>query len=470
MMRQKGEHYKILVVDDESGMRELLELLLLKHGYEVESAASGATAIEAIQKEPPDLVVTDIRMQPVNGLMVLKKCKAISARTIVIMISAYASTELAVEAMNEGAYDYFPKPFNNEELLSVISNALLNRDAAQSAADCLEGPLYFGCMIGESAPMLKVYESVQRVARTGSNVVITGESGTGNELVARAIHFQSPRRDQPLVIVNCGGVPENLVESELFGYRKGAFTGASTDRQGLVEAARGGTLFLDEIGELTPILQVKLLRLVQDKTIKMVGGTREIPVDVRIISATNRDLEQMVMEKSFREDLYYRLNVLHIRVPPLRERRDDIPLLARHFLSKFTKDFGKEIHKVSSYAMDILCNYEFPGNVRELEHIIERGVAMESSRIILPDSLTLSMYRRREQERTAPDRLSAIPAEDFDLDKHLAQIELNMLQQALNQAGGVKLKAAKLLGISFRSFRYRLLKHALATEDDLKEE
>ncbi len=470
MMRQKGEHYKILVVDDESGMRELLELLLLKHGYEVESAASGATAIEAIQKEPPDLVVTDIRMQPVNGLMVLKKCKAISARTIVIMISAYASTELAVEAMNEGAYDYFPKPFNNEELLSVISNALLNRDAAQSAADCLEGPLYFGCMIGESAPMLKVYESVQRVARTGSNVVITGESGTGKELVARAIHFQSPRRDQPLVIVNCGGVPENLVESELFGYRKGAFTGASTDRQGLVEAARGGTLFLDEIGELTPILQVKLLRLVQDKTIKMVGGTREIPVDVRIISATNRDLEQMVMEKSFREDLYYRLNVLHIRVPPLRERRDDIPLLARHFLSKFTKDFGKEIHKVSSYAMDILCNYEFPGNVRELEHIIERGVAMESSRIILPDSLTLSMYRRREQERTAPDRLSAIPAEDFDLDKHLAQIELNMLQQALNQAGGVKLKAAKLLGISFRSFRYRLLKHALATEDDLKEE
>ena len=243
--------------------------------------------------------MTDIRMQPVNGLEVLKKCKIISPRTIVIMISAYASTELAVEAMNEGAYDYFPKPFNNDELLSVISNALRDRGAEQAVSDSREGPLFFGCLIGESPPMLKIYETIQRVAKTDSNVVITGESGTGKELVAKAIHRQSPRRDRPLVIVNCGGVPENLVESELFGYRKGAFTGATSDRKGLVEAARAGTLFLDEIGELSPVLQVKLLRLVQDKTVKMVGGTEEIPVDVRIISATNRDLEQMVMEKSF---------------------------------------------------------------------------------------------------------------------------------------------------------------------------
>ncbi len=469
-MLQQGEPFKILVVDDEASMRELLEILLLKNGYDVRCAQNGSQAIEEIRSAPPDLVVTDIRMQPVNGLEVLKKCKTLSPRTVVIMISAYASTELAVEAMNEGAYDYFPKPFNNDELLSVIATALQSRGVVQPVSDSREGSLYFGCLIGESPPMLKVYETIQRVAKTESNVAITGESGTGKELVARAIHRQSARRDGPLVIVNCGGVPENLIESELFGYRKGAFTGAASDRKGLVEAARGGTLFLDEIGELSPILQVKLLRLVQEKTVKMIGGTEEIPVDVRIISATNRDLEQMVLEKSFREDLYYRLNVLHIRVPPLRDRPEDIPVLARHFLSKFTKDFGKDIHKVSSYAMDILCNYEFPGNVRELEHIIERGVAMESSRIILPDSLTLSMHRRKAQQRSTPPAPSTIPLENFDLDKHLAEIERRLLQQALSQAGGVKLKAAKLLGISFRSFRYRLLKHELATEEDLKED
>ena len=458
---------RILVVDDERSMRELLEILLLKHGYDVQCAQSGVEALNIIQDQLFDLVITDIRMHPVNGLEVLKKCKTISPRTIVIMISAYASNETAVEAMNEGAYDYFPKPFNNEEILSVISNALGNRGDDQNLIKSQEGPLYFGCLIGESAPMRKVYETIQRVAKTGSNVVVTGESGTGKELVAKAIHRQSARRDQPLIIVNCGGVPENLVESELFGYKKGAFTGAAANKIGLVEAAMGGTLFLDEIGELSPLLQVKLLRLVQEKTVRMIGGTEDIAVDVRIISATNRDLERMVMDKTFREDLYYRLNVLPIRIPPLRERREDIALLAQYFLSKFTKDFGKDIHKVSSYAMDILCNYEFPGNVRELEHIIERGVAMESSRIILPDSLTLSLHRRKEQEQAAPV-VSEIPIDGFDLDQHMAEIEKRLLQQSLLQSGGVKLKAAQLLGITFRSFRYRLLKYGLATEDELK--
>ncbi|SPF38549.1 Type 4 fimbriae expression regulatory protein PilR [Syntrophobacter sp. SbD1] len=462
--------HKILVVDDERSMRELLEILLLKHGYDVQCAESGSEALNKIQAESFDLVITDIRMQPVNGLEVLKQCKAISPRTIVMMISAYASTELAVEAMNEGAYDYFPKPFNNEEILSVISNALSNRGDDHAMNKEGEGPLYFGCLIGDSPPMRKIYESIQRVAKTASNVVVTGESGTGKELVAKAIHRRSARRDLPLVTVNCGGVPENLVESELFGYKKGAFTGATANKKGLVEAAQGGTLFLDEIGELSPLLQVKLLRLVQEKTIKMIGGTEDISVDVRIISATNRDLEQMVIDKTFREDLYYRLNVLPIRIPPLRERRQDIPLLAQHFLSKFTKDFGKDIHKISTYALDILCNYEFPGNVRELEHIIERGVAMESSRIILPDSLTLSMHRRKEQEQEqAPISIvSEIPFERFDLDQHMAEIEKRLLQQALHQTGGTKLKAAQLLGISFRSFRYRLLKYGLATEEELQ--
>jgi two-component system response regulator PilR (NtrC family) len=458
---------KILVVDDERSMRELLEILLLKHGYDVQCAESGSEALDIFQSRSFDLVITDIRMKPVNGLEVLKRCKTISPRTAVIMISAYASTELAVEAMNEGAYDFFPKPFNNEQILSVISNALHDRGEDQILTEPHEGPLYFGCLIGESPPMRRVYDGIQRVAKTSSNVVITGESGTGKELVAKAIHRRSARSDQPLVIVNCGGVPENLVESELFGYKKGSFTGAATNKKGLVEAAQGGTLFLDEIGELSPLLQVKLLRLVQEKTIKMIGGTEDISVDVRIISATNRDLERMVMDKTFREDLYYRLNVLPIRIPPLRERPEDIPLLAQHFLSKFTRDFGKDIHKVSSYAMDILCNYDFPGNVRELEHIIERGVAMESSRIILPDSLTLSMYRRKEQQQAAASVVSEIPIDGFDLDLHVAEIEKRMLQQALQQTGGAKLKAAQLLGISFRSFRYRLLKYGLATEDEL---
>jgi two-component system response regulator PilR (NtrC family) len=449
-------------------MRELLEILLLREGYEVRCAESGLEALELIRSTPFDLVITDIRMHPVNGLEVLKQCKAISPRTIVIMISAYASTSLAVEAMNEGAYDYFPKPFNNDEILSVIAGALQSKGAGDEYRKDQEGPLYFGCLLGESPAMHKIYETIDRVAKTNSNVLITGESGTGKELVAKAIHRQSGRHDQPLVVVNCGGVPENLIESELFGYKKGAFTGAATNRKGLVEAAQGGTLFLDEIGELSPSLQVKLLRLVQEKTIKMIGDTDDIPVDVRIISATNRDLEHMVMEKTFREDLYYRLNVLPLRIPPLRERREDIPVLAQHFLAKFTKEFCKDIRKVSSYAIDILCNYEFPGNVRELEHIIERGVAMEASQIILPDSLTLSNYKRKQQEKATPELSSTqIPSQGFDLDQHLAQIEKKMLLQALQQTNGSKLKASQLLGISFRSFRYRMLKYALATEDEL---
>lgn len=467
-MKSNQNAANILVVDDERSMRELLEILLQSKGYEVQTAANGREALAVLQAKTFDLVITDIRMQPINGLEVLKKCKAISPRTTVIMISAYASTEMAVEAMNEGAYDYFPKPFNNDEILSVISQALSHRGDGDEIHGFREGPLYFGCMIGDSPPMHKVYELIHRVARNSSNVLITGESGTGKELVAKAIHRQSARRDQPFIAVNCGGVPENLIESELFGYKKGAFTGAIGNRKGLVEAAQGGTLFLDEIGELSHVLQVKLLRLVQEKTIRIIGDTSDIAVDVRIISATNRDLEKMVLEKTFREDLYYRLNVLPIRIPALRERRDDIPILAQFFLTKFTREFGKDIHKISSYAMDILCNYEFPGNVRELEHIIERGVAMESSRIILPDSLTLSMYKRSQQSRTPSAESFEIPAEGMDLDRHLAEIEKAALQQALQQTHGVKFKAAQILGISFRSFRYRLLKYGLATEEELR--
>ncbi len=455
----------ILIVDDERSMREFLEIMLQKEGYRVRCAESGKEAIEAIQNEIFDLVITDIRMKPVNGLDVLKQCKSISPGTVVIIISAYASTETAVSAMQEGAYDYLPKPFNIDEIRTVISNALKSKEGDELLPSPQEGPLYFGCLIGESPGMRKVYELIKRVAVTNSNVLVTGESGTGKELVAKAIHRQSPRCREPFVVVNCGGVPETLIESELFGYKKGSFTGATVTRKGLVETAQGGTLFLDEIGELSPALQVKLLRLVQEKTIKMIGDTEDISVDVRIISATNRDLERMVIDGSFREDLYYRLNVLPIRIPPLRERQEDIALLAQHFLAKFRKEFAKDIHKISSYAIDILKNYDFPGNVRELEHIIERGVALESSSIILPDSLTLSTYKK-SKHNLLPSGSGGIPPDGVDLDQYLAEIEKKMLIQALLQTQGVKLKASDLLGISFRSFRYRLIKYGLDSDDE----
>ncbi len=494
--RSKGA--RILVVDDERGMREFLEIMFQKDGYEVRCAENGTRALDIFQSEPFDLVITDIRMKPVDGLEVLRKCKALNPHTLFIIISAYANAQTAVEAMKEGAYDYLPKPFNIDEMRTVVQNALASRGDGELPRETRDGPLYFGSIIGESRTMHQIYELIQRIAGTNSNVLITGESGTGKELVAKAIHRQSPRNNRPFVIVNCGGVPESLIESELFGYKKGAFTGAVANHKGLVEVAHGGHLFLDEIGDLSPALQVKLLRLVQEKTIKMVGSTEDVAVDVRIIAATNRDLEKMVMDGGFREDLFFRLNVIPIRMPPLRERCEDIPLLAEYFLAKFRKAFGKDIRKLSSFALDILRDYGFPGNVRELENIIERGVAMESSSIILPDSLTLATYKRAqingedrlpglhgwnaaplaaspgqpggEDEPTSlpsapPSSVRDLPSSGFDLDSHLAQIEKQILLQAMEQTRGMRHKASELLGISFRSLRYRLVKHGLAADE-----
>jgi two-component system, NtrC family, response regulator PilR len=358
-----------------------------------------------------------------------------------------------------------PKPFKVDEMRSVIADALQLKQERTNYKKSKEGPLYFGCLIGESPAMCRIYELIERVAVTSSNVLISGESGTGKELVARAIHRQSPRANHPFIAVNCGGVPESLIESEMFGYKKGSFTGAASTRKGLVEAAEGGTLFLDEISELSPSLQVKLLRLVQEKTVRMVGGTEDTPVDVRIIAATNRDLEMMVIEGSFREDLYHRLNVLPINMPPLRERRQDIPLLADFFLCKFRQAFNKDVRKLSSYAMDILKEYDFPGNIRELENIIERGVVLEASNIILPDSLTLANFKKKRGLDASTDH-TMLPSHGMDLDHHLAQIERSLLVQALQMAHGIKLKAAELLGISFRSMRYRLIKYGLAGDDE----
>jgi two-component system response regulator PilR (NtrC family) len=463
----------ILVVDDESSMREFLEIMLNKEGYQVATAAGGGEAIDLLKKSDFDLVITDIRMKEIDGLEVLKKCKELHPNTIVILISAYASTSTAVEAMKWGAYDYLPKPFKVSEIKDVIRDALETAEAQESqemeVRDGTAGINYHG-IVGESPEIKKILELLPRIAAGTSNVLITGESGTGKELIAKAIHRESPRNDKPFVTVNCGSVPETLMESELFGHKKGSFTGATATRNGLFEAAHEGTLFLDEIAELSPPVQVKLLRAVQEKTFKMVGGSDEIRVDVRIISATNRDLERDVMDGKFREDLYYRLNVINIHMPPLRDRPDEIPLLAQHFLEKYSKEMGKDIRKISSFALGILKSYNFPGNIRELENIIERSVALESSNIVLPDSLTLSSFKQT-QVRSKADTVSlTLPQEGIDLDNVLGHLEQNLLQQALDRTRGAKQKAAELLGISFRSFRYRLAKYGLAGEDDASEE
>jgi two-component system response regulator PilR (NtrC family) len=460
---------RILVVDDEHSMREFLEIMLTGEGYEVVTAAGGEQAISYLEKHGCDLVITDIRMKQVDGLEVLKRCKELHPGTVVVMISAYASTATAVEAMKWGAYDYLPKPFKVQEIKAVIRDALNTARSQEAqekvAAEADDFPLAHG-IVGKSPGMKKILELIPRIAAATSNVLITGESGTGKELIAKAIHRESPRSTRPFVTVNCGSMPETLMESELFGHKKGAFTGASATRSGLFEAAHLGTLFLDEIAELTPTVQVKLLRAVQEKTFKMVGGTEELSVDVRIISATNRELEQQVMDGKFREDLYYRLNVIHIHMPPLRKRADDIPLLAQHFLEKYSTQMGKDIKKISSFAQDILKDYNFPGNIRELENIIERSVALEASNIVLPDSLTLSSFKQTQEVKQFDTATPILPPEGMDMEETLGRLEKDLLQQALARTRGAKQKAAELLGISFRSLRYRLAKYGLGGEDD----
>jgi two-component system response regulator PilR (NtrC family) len=381
------------------------------------------------------------------------------------MITAFGSYETAKESMQEDAYDYIIKPFDVEDIKKKIEAALAKRrqhavppapdGSAQTPADavCLD-------MIGSSTQMQKVFDLIQRAATAKSNVLITGESGTGKELVAHAIHRNSAQAAHPFITINCGGIPETLLESELFGYRKGAFTGAVKDKKGLLEAAHSGTLFLDEIGDLPLSLQVKLLRMVQEKTFTPVGGTEEIKVDVRIISATNKDLAKKVLEGSFREDLYYRLNVINIAIPPLRERKDDIPLLANYFLKKYSQETNKEVTEISSFAMDCLMNYHFPGNIRELENIIERGIALAKTSIMLPDSLDISQPKT-EEHRKGQLKNIAIPPEGILLDTVLATYERAYIEEALRVTQGSMKEAARLLGVTYKSIRLRLEKYSI---------
>jgi two-component system, NtrC family, response regulator PilR len=449
----------ILVVDDEKSMREFLEILLTQEGYEVTLAESGIKACQVLDKDVFDLVVTDIRMKDVDGIDVLKKSKSVQPGTMVVLISAFATAETAVEAMKEGAYDYIPKPFKVNEFKAIVQEALLSKERPVEEQETSGGKRrhHFDLLVGESEPMKKVYDLIRRVAGTKTNIMISGESGTGKELVARAIHNLSSRKEMPFMVINCAGIPENLIESELFGYKKGAFTGAANDKRGLFDVADGGTVFLDEVGELSPAIQVKLLRVIQERTFTAVGGTEEKSIDVRFICATNRDLEKEVIEQRFREDLYFRLNVIHIAMPPLRKREGDLPLLAQHFLEKYSIEFGKDIRKISAYAMDILKEYPFPGNVRELENIIERSVALETSNIVLPESLTLSSLQKERKNRRETD----LTSEGIDLEKVLETIEREYVLKALRIAHGSRQDAARLLGISLRSLRYRMDKLAL---------
>jgi two-component system response regulator PilR (NtrC family) len=457
---------RILIVDDEESIREFFQIMLKREGYEVFTASNGREGLEALKKAQVDLIISDIQMPEVSGLEFLAKVKEQDPEAVVVMITAFGSTETAIEAMKLGAHDYVQKPFKIDEVKIIISKALESRKLKLENVQLKKelGTKYaFDNIIGSAPPMLRIYEMVKRVANTKSSVLITGESGTGKELIARAIHYNGPLKDKPFVTVNCGAIPENLMESEMFGHKKGSFTGAIADKKGLFEVANGGTIFLDELGELPLHMQVKLLRVLQEGTFKRVGGTEDIRVEVRVISATNRNLEGEVKQGRFREDLFYRMNVIQVHCPPLRERREDIPMLCNHFLEKFSKGLGIPVKHLSQEAMESIKRYHYPGNVRELENIIERTVALEPGPVILPESLPRNLLDIPVQ---APGQLDAHTIEidkekGIDLERLVADFERTLLVKALEQTGGVKKKAAKLLNISFRSMRYRVDKYSL---------
>jgi len=453
---------RILVADDEQSMREFLDIMLEKEGYKVSLAANGEEVVKLIDNDLFDLVLLDIRMPKLDGISALKKIKAIAPETVVIMITAYASADTAIKAMKEGAYDYITKPFKVDEIKLIIKNALEKKNLQKEnilLKQVVRDRFHFGNIIGQSSKMVSLYDLLEKVSPTKTNILITGESGTGKELVAKAIHYNSPRKEKPFVTLNCGAIPETLIESELFGHMKGAFTDAIATKKGLFEVADEGTLFLDEISELPLLMQVKLLRVLQDREFKRVGGTEDIRVDVRIISATNKDLEEAVKEKHFREDLFYRLNVIQIRLPSLRERKEDIPLLTNHFLKKYSEELNKNISKVSPQALQILLDYEYPGNVRELQNIIERAVALESGQELTPNNLNSYLSESPLLKKGAMD--IEIPNEGIDMEKMVEELERTLLLKALDKTKGIKKKAAELLHINFRSMRYRLEKYGL---------
>jgi two-component system response regulator PilR (NtrC family) len=449
---------RVLVVDDEQSMRELLAIMLRQVGYDVTVADGGEAGITALETDAFDLVITDLRMRKADGLAVLRAAKEHSPRTVVLIVTAFASTETAVEAMKLGAYDYVTKPFKLEELKLTISNAL-ERKRLHEENLALKRQLRiergFENFIGRSRKMLDVFETIRKTADSGSTVMITGESGTGKELVAQAVHAESSRRAAPFISVNCGAVPEALMESELFGHVKGAFTGAVANTEGLFAAADGGTLFLDEVTEIPHSVQVKLLRVIQEREIRRVGDTRDQKVDVRLIAASNRELTKAVADGTLREDLFYRLNVIPIHLPPLRERREDIAPLVAHFVRKIAREIGNEVKSVSRDTLAILERYHWPGNIRELENVVERAIVLGNTETLEPEALPPMLTVARDTQ----DMGIEIPAGGVDLEETLDRIERRYIQLALERTEGVQTRAAELLKVSFRQFRYKLQKH-----------
>jgi len=456
--------HTILVIDDERSMREFLSIMLEKEGYRAIAIDNGNDALEFISKNKYDLIITDIKMPKMSGIDILRESMALHPNTPVIMITAFASTEVAVEAMKLGAYDYITKPFNVDEIKIIIKNAIEKKslfDENISLREELKGRYQFSNIVGKSDKIQKVFELIMKVANSRSTVLITGESGTGKELVAKAIHHNSNRRDKPFVSISCGAIPETLLESELFGHQKGAFTSADSDKKGLFEIADGGTFFLDEVTEAPPSIQAKLLRVLQEKEFKRVGGVKDIKVDVRVIAATNKNLHKLIEEGKFREDLYYRLNVIPIELPSLRERKVDIPLLVSHFINKYNSINKKGIKGIRPEAMEMLERYIWRGNVRELENVIERAVTLETNDNIQADSLSDEIRNYRVEHLKT---ISEIPSEGVNLEDYITKIEKDIILSALEKTGWVKKKAAELLNMSFRSFRYKLQKYDIEKE------
>ncbi|MBN2644318.1 MAG: sigma-54-dependent Fis family transcriptional regulator [Desulfuromonadaceae bacterium] len=452
MAHAKKYNAHLLLVEDEAGLREVLALMLEAEGHSVDVAVDGLQALQALDSQAYDLVLSDMRMPHVDGLTLLKQIQQQGTDTLVVLMTAFSTTEQAVEAMKEGAYDYLIKPFRNDELRLVVRKALqhqaLRRENRQ-LRQVLDQWSQFEQLVGKSASMRQVYQLIEKVAPTTTNVLISGESGTGKELVARAIHQRSLRKGEPFVAVNCGAIPENLIESELFGYEKGAFTGAERKRSGLFDQAEGGTLFLDEVAELPLHLQVKLLRVLQEKEVRPIGAAVEHRVDVRVVAATNRELDELVAEGAFRQDLYYRLNVVHLQLSPLRQRREDIPLLVQSLIQSLAPERSVS---VAPELMRILLDYDWPGNVRELENVLERCLVLTEADVLDEQALPT-----RLREGAQPCRMPAeLPADGLDLEAYLQAIEKDLLRQALDRCHGVKKQAARLLKLSFRSLRYRL--------------
>lgn len=450
----------LLIVDDEQGIRQLLTLVFERAGHQVRVAEGGRRALELLRADNVDLIISDVKMPDMNGIELLRAAREVVPDVAVVMMTAFATVDTAREAFKLGADDFIQKPFDVDELKLIVAKALekldlVKENRAFKRAQRERGSL--GNIIGRSARMQAVYQMIETVAEVQSTILVTGESGTGKELVARAIHDLSPRAEKPFISINCGAFTETLLESELFGYVKGAFTGAAANRKGLFEAAHRGTIFLDEIGEMSPAMQVKLLRVLQERKVRPVGAHEELETDTRVIAATNRDLSAMVRDGGFREDLFYRVSVIPIELPPLRERSEDIPELAEHFVNKFCRQTGRTL-SISEKTLSLLEAYAWPGNVRELEHTIERAVALERTEAIQPERLPEAITNYNPVRSASAN---ALPEEGLNITAHLDHLEKNYILEALQRTGGNQTRAAEMLHLSVRSLRHLLDKHGI---------